>query len=198
MGSNSSSDLREEAVAVVGRVGGRGGGEIFDFRISPPPIFDLAEGLFDVCGGGDPGPWGAGGDEAKETELAAGGGGGEGGDAVRFGGDHGCGDDGGGSPGVEVGGLEFGDEAVEGAQGGRVGPADGGEPGDGGGDAGVGGEELGIAVAEGGELCEGEVGEEVREEVEGVGRCGGVEEVEDAWGGHEGDYTGSVVKWLSS
>ena len=50
----------------------------------------------------------------------------------------------------------------------------------GGGDSGVGGEELGVAVAEGDEARVGEVGEERGEEIEGIGRGGGVEEVEDA------------------
>jgi hypothetical protein len=93
---------------------------------------------------------------------------------------------------MEVGGLEVGDEAVEGAPGGGVGPADGGEEGDGRGDAGVGCEELGAAVAEGDKAEVGEVGEERGEEVEGVGRGGGVEEVEDAYMRHEGDYRGTT------
>ena len=119
------------------------------------------------------------------------GGGSEAGDVVAFGGDHGGGDNCGDSPGVEVGGLEVGDEAVEGTPTGGVGPADGGKEFEGGGDAGVGGEELGVAVAEGDEAGVGEVGEECGEEVERVGRGGGVEEVEDAGCGHEGIITGS-------
>ena len=91
---------------------------------------------------------------------------------------------------MKVGGLEIVDEAVEGTPRGGVGPADGGEQFAGGGDAGGGGEEVGGAMAVGDVAGVGKVGEERGEEVEGVGRGGGVDEVEDAK--HEGDYNG---KW---